>query len=313
MLGLVAGLVSSSAAALADDMADARSAYERGALAYKKKQYTEAAREFARADELVPNAVTLQEALKAAMKGDDAALGMTLVERAENRGGSAALTAAATEARDQFGKLAGRLAVACPDPRPCTVKIDGTPATSGQGRWVSAGDHRVEIGVGGETSAYSVAVAAGGRVDWKPSPSERKLEGLSGGGKSAGQAGAQPLVPKREGTGGEPDAAGPEPSSRTVLSPTWFYATLGATVAIGGVATWSLVDSLGKHNAYVDGEAASPDKGADLRTNILLGAAGVAVVGTVVVGVLSFSRAKESSASTTITLGAGSVSLTTRY
>src|SRR5262249_30308245 len=61
----------------------ARQAYDRGATAFDNKDYATAARELARADDLVPNNVALVTALKAALRADDAVLGMTLAERAD--------------------------------------------------------------------------------------------------------------------------------------------------------------------------------------------------------------------------------------
>jgi len=91
---LAAALMVAPLAARADDPEAARAAYDRGAAAFKAKRYAEAAAELVRADALAPNAVALESALKAAELADDAALAMTLADRAEQRAGVAEATRA---------------------------------------------------------------------------------------------------------------------------------------------------------------------------------------------------------------------------
>ncbi len=88
-LGLALGLLVAPAAAdpappgAAADRARAREAYDRGAAAHQRGDEATAARELALADAILPNPVTLQAALEAALAADDGALAITLCERAQ--------------------------------------------------------------------------------------------------------------------------------------------------------------------------------------------------------------------------------------
>src|SRR5579883_1459555 len=73
----------------------ARAAYDRGVAAFQKGDYAVAAHEFATADALSPNAVALHAGLDAAVRADEAVLGMELAERAKRVTGDTALEAAA--------------------------------------------------------------------------------------------------------------------------------------------------------------------------------------------------------------------------
>src|SRR5437868_1857130 len=76
----------------------ARQVYDRGAAAYNAKEYEKAAADFARADEMAPNDVTLTYALEAAVRSKSAPMVMELVTRVEKR--VAPGTALAKSAKD---------------------------------------------------------------------------------------------------------------------------------------------------------------------------------------------------------------------
>jgi hypothetical protein len=63
----------------------ARAVYDAGASAYDHQDFREAATQFARADELVPNQAVLRLALAAAVRAEDPVMAMNLVQRAERR------------------------------------------------------------------------------------------------------------------------------------------------------------------------------------------------------------------------------------
>src|SRR5688572_26773486 len=65
--------------------AEARAIYERGTRAFGTKDYALAAREFARADAVVPSNAALEAALEASLLAGDPVLGMQLAERASGR------------------------------------------------------------------------------------------------------------------------------------------------------------------------------------------------------------------------------------
>src|SRR5688572_108186 len=94
----------------AEDALDAaKRAYDRGAAAYDSGDYAVAAAELTRADEIVASDVTLELALRAAVKADDPRLSMRLVDRAEGRTKSASLTAAADAAKAKMAPRTGRV------------------------------------------------------------------------------------------------------------------------------------------------------------------------------------------------------------
>src|SRR5688500_2239864 len=96
------------------DMKAAGEAYDRAKAAYDKSQYSEAAADFARADALVPNPVTLELAVRAAVQAGDGALAMTLVERSERDKVTPGLGAAVRQAKFKFAKKTGKYLIECP-------------------------------------------------------------------------------------------------------------------------------------------------------------------------------------------------------
>lgn len=85
----------------------ARETYRRGKIAYDSGEYARAARAFAEADTLSPNEAVLEIGIAAAVRADDAALGMELVVRAERRG----MTATASAARARFESRVGQTVI----------------------------------------------------------------------------------------------------------------------------------------------------------------------------------------------------------
>jgi hypothetical protein len=102
----------------------AKEAYDQGIEAYKRGDLKGASQEFARADTLSPNAVSLQAALDAAIEADDAALVAELLERTKREPASPDLAASITAAHLRFE---GRLSPAASSSTPPT---SSTPATS---------------------------------------------------------------------------------------------------------------------------------------------------------------------------------------
>jgi hypothetical protein len=280
-LACAAGLLAGSVArdARADDVEAARQAYERGTSAYSRGDFAEAARRYATADELAPNPVTLESALKASIKADDAALGMTLVDRAERRSPTGPLEAAARRARAKFEGGAGKLIVRCADERPCGVKIDGTEQRAGSAVWLTAGAHQVEIS-GPSAGVFSVRVEGGREASWRPP-------------EQAAPAPPPPALPRVDRGPAEATQALPKPAPDSGgMSPAWFWIAAGTTAALGGVSIWSGVDTLSKHDDFVRGNDAAeePGRAAQTRTNVLLGALGAAAVTTGVLAIITFRR-----------------------
>ncbi len=87
---------------------------------------------------------------------------------------------------------------------------------------------------------------------------------------------------------------GRRPNLRTGLSPTWFFVATGVSVAVGAVTIWSGVDTLNaREDLDRDFDQLTPrerqqrvddGRGKEARTNVLLAATGVTVVGTAALG-----------------------------
>ncbi len=247
----------------ADDarLAEASALYERGSALHAAGQHLEAARAFARADELVPAAAALEAALVAVLETDDAVLGMELASRTAREPFREGHIALADRARARFGRSVGRIVVHCDG---CRVRIDGAPAPHGVATWLRIGPHRVEIevpGAPGETDARQVTVEPGAILtllplaDRPPPPA------------------APPLAPS---------PAPPIEAGDSGISPLWFWIALGVSGAAGAGTIASAADTANLHADFVDApsEALAADgERAELRTNALLGVTiGLAVV-----------------------------------
>jgi len=255
------------AAADAASVERAHAAYERAAADYDAGRYQAAAEGFARADELAPNPTALQMGVTAAVRADDAELGMTLVERADQRGLRGTNPAVET-ARQRFADRVGSVIVACPSA--CTVTIDGISMAPGVRRWVVVGPHEVDVDVGGTLQSFPIGV--------QPQPPVTVQARLPAGTASVSPAAApSPLAPSA------PEA----PTSG--LSPIWFWAGAAITLGLAGTSIASSLDTIHQHDVFLrdpTNAGASDGRSAQLRTNILWGATAAAAAATVLVGVV---------------------------
>lgn len=269
-------------AAWADSAMDrAAEAYDRAVEAQERGELERAAREFARADELVPSDVALEAALAAALRAGDARLAMELADRA-GRTSEARVTALASDARRTMGPRVGRLRVACP--LPCEVSIDGEAASPSGTVWLLPGEHRVELSRGGgEAEIRVVQIEGGAQVDVAPTPSAEPTS------EPASRVEPQPETPRELPGGAEASARG--------ISPWWLAGGAGVAAALGVGAGLAWADAQGRHDEFIAQgcvQVGSPscsgiaeDGSAALtRTNVLLGATAVAVVATAVVAVV---------------------------
>ncbi|HVY49070.1 MAG TPA: hypothetical protein VHB21_24440, partial [Minicystis sp.] len=225
--------------------------------------YAAAAREFALADELLPNPTALRQGLKDAIEAGDAPLAMTLADRAEKRGGSEAeLAKLVAAARAACGPRVGRLVLKCTGT--CQAELDGKPTGVNLPIWVDAGEHAVTFRIEGRVEQATAHVSAGSDVAVSPPP-------------PAASPAPTPVV-----------AAAPAPARRDGLSPAWFVAAAGVTTAVAGATIASGVDTLSKHDAYErdTSQVALKQAGqsAQTRTNVLLAVTGAAAAGTAALG-----------------------------
>lgn len=280
---MAAAVSALSSAAAAGDPDAARKAYDKASEAFARKSYAEAAAGFAIADSLEPNPVALDSALKAALQADDPVLAMQLVERAESRPKDPRVEASAKKAREKFASRAGRLSVTCPDERGCSAKLDGVTLELGKRVWVRPGVQRVDVVVENATTGHAVDVPAGGTTDFVPPAPPR-----------AAPPAPTPTSPAPAVQTPQPRPAAPAPAGRPPpaeddrgISPAWFVVGAVATAALAGVTIWSGVDTLERHDAFVDGDDSqkAPGEDAQLRTNLLLGGTLLSAAGTAVTGI----------------------------
>jgi hypothetical protein len=254
----------------AEDKRQAAAAYARATEANERGDFVVAARELALADDLMPNAVTLQAALEAALDADAAALGMDLVVRAEKRGDSGEIGALAAKARKRFSGRVGRVQVVCPAEKACTATIDGENLSPQKEHFILAGKHVAIVTVGTTATRRDVDVPPMGLV----------------------------IVTGPDSTKQETPATNSNPG----LSPVWFVTGLVATVGTGVGMAISGADTKEKHEMFVASRCSEPGaiatctsladdgQGAQTRTNVLVGATAALGLTTIVLGVMTFSK-----------------------
>ncbi len=237
----------------------AAEAYDEGVERYRQRRFGEAARAFARADELSPHPIALRQALEAAALADDPALAMALAERVEAReGATGEASALVARARARYGDKAGKFVLRCP-PRAadCGALVDGDAAALGPplGGWALAGVHTVHLKAAGRLEPRTVFLGGGQTLELSP--------------VLAGPAS---------------ERAAPAPGGGAGLRPGWFWGGLALTGALGVASAWSALDTASRHDDFRrdrEAGAAGPgqaDEGraAQARTNAL-GAATIAV------------------------------------
>lgn len=244
----------------------AKEAYDQGSKAFDEGDFATAARQYARADALAPHPIALRWAIVASVRAGDPVLAMTLVDRADDRSADASLDKAVNEAREAFAARVASLTVRCPPRTTCEARVDGSEVRPGERVYYLPGKHRVEVTTKGVLTDRWVDLAGGQSSevigDAPPPPAPR-----------ARPAPRKPVEPEPEGG-----------------SPAWFGVTLGVTAVLGGVAIWSGVDTLQRHEDYLAAptpEGYDDGRDAQLRTNILIGATAAAGVATVFVGIFA--------------------------
>lgn len=244
---LALALALAATTARADDSRKeaAREAYERGAAAYDAGENVRAATELARADEISPNPIALELAIKAAVRADDPRLALALASRAESRRGPASLDAAAEAARARMEPRVGRVTARCAAGTVCAATVDGEAVEADAPVVVLPGERRVVIETAGRREAFTVWVGLRERVTVRA---------------TAGRA----IAPVGRAT--------EVPSEPAGLGPGWFWASVGLTAAVGGAALVSALDTQARHDDFVAAPSAARSdagRGAQLRTNLL--------------------------------------------
>jgi hypothetical protein len=250
----------------------ARTAYDDAVSAHERSDYPRAARGFAHADRLVPKDSALRDAIAEATRADDAPLALMLVARARRSPQNAELQQIAANARDKFRGRAGRYQSECAEP--CSVEVDGKEADPELEGWIPVGSHVIALTTEGYRDEHRVEIL----------PLETTVVTF-----------ARPKPKPAAITLSTPQALPESPAgpSRGGLSPAWFWAGAGLTLALAGASVASGLDVTSRrddfdaHRCSAAGSAACDDlassgRGAVTRTNILLGGAVVVGVATLV-------------------------------
>jgi hypothetical protein len=250
---LALGLAVAPAARAQGDKTAAAAAFDAAVARFERAEFAEAARGFLEADRIAPSAVAITNAIAAARRANDHLLAARAAERAIARGD--ALVEARAALADAAAHL-GRLEITC-DASPCAVTVDGEPAV-GASTYVLPGVHRVEARSGAAVAAERAVCVAG----------------------AAYRVPLHPVV---------------APVAPPAAVPTWpkpaFYAGLGVTAALAGVATALGVDALAAKRALPAAPTQADEDRVMARahrtTAVFVGAA-TAAVGTAIFGVLAF-------------------------
>jgi hypothetical protein len=257
------------------DRTRAADAYERGRIANERGDFARAARELALADSIIPDAVTLRAALKAATLADDAVLGTQLLERTSRAPMDRALAEAAADARVRFAHRTGRIVVTCPGAARCMVTIDGEAVKPAEARVVSIGVHTVSVQGDGPLEQRMLDVAADQTV-----PVELSAP------SSTPTAVPVPAPPEKLAT-----------PARTGISPAWFVTAAAATAIVGGAAIGFAVNTAHVHGQFTSdgcGNSSPPSECDTLRSSgltsqgredALFAAAGILGAATVAIGI----------------------------
>ena len=306
-----------TASARADDASkQARAEYDAGAAAYEKKDYTTAARHFARADERVPNSRALQLAMAASLSSTDGVLALELVERAETRAVDGALAELAQRLKRKFAGAAGKIRLVCPVDVPCTATVDEDAertVEAGHSVWVAPGKHVAHLRARdkGKSVDREVTVTAGATADVTASSADLAPLATIG-------AGATPKDDTRE--------LQPPPEIRaerhsTGVAPVYFWTALGVTTAAAATATVFTVITKGKHDDFVSSpsqQTADDGKSAQTLARVAWGVTGAFAATTIVLAALTdFHPSSKKSAAKgdawSVAVGPGSVLVVGRF
>lgn len=301
LFGGILAVAISLGAGVASAQSSAGDLYDKGSAAFAAGRYQEAADAFARADELAPNDVALESALKSVVLADDAALGMTLVERAEGRATAPALAEARDKAREAFRDRASKVTLRCPASDPgCTLTLEGEKVEPGVPRFRKVGSYGLTAVTSGESRVHTIEVQAGRELDFTVPVAE-------------GQP-PPPVAPPPQPPAPLPFSTTPTPAPDETddggLSPAWFWVGLGATIAAGGATVGVGAYTLSLHDDFEAGDDSAEDPGrtAQTATNVLIGLTGALAVTTVVLGVVSLGG-DEPEAALSVELGPGHAGL----
>lgn len=213
----------------------AADAFDEGTRAFKSGRFEEAADLFETADRLAPNASALGNAIRARRSAKQGAKAATLAATALARfPDDAPLRDLAQGVLKANERLYFRVKVSCQPA--CSLVVDekvfGSQSQLSAVIFLDPGEHTIKAGWSqGRTRTASIQAQKGG--------------------SDAVSLEAPPLPPPPASSSAPPPPPPPassapvvEPAPSTGLSPWFFIAGVGATVVVGGLATWSGLDTL---------------------------------------------------------------------
>ncbi len=255
--------------ARADDAAaDARAAYDEGLAAHENGDEKTAARDFAKADAILPSNEALEAATASALRADDAILGMTLVERASSRQLDGRAADTIERARRAFAPRVSTVVIDCNGAEECAAAVDDAAPVDAHVAFLALpGKHSIAISRDKNRQFVNISV---------------------GGGEAIRIAQQSPQL--------APENPTPQKESSSVARPI-AYAALGVTLVLGGFSIASGVDAKSKRTDFENGncgtdaaastspsascnDLASSGHAAQVRTNWLFATTAIAAVGT---------------------------------
>lgn len=231
--------------------------YDRGASAYDSGRFEEALSTLARAEALLPNDVTLELALRAALRTSQAPEAMALAERATGRGER--VIAVARLVRRKFEQRVGTLRVLCGN---CEARLAGQQLEPGASRLVEVGQHELWISSGPSSRVYPIRIDPAQQLDFRLESS----------------------------TVAAPSRRDPAPEAGRVarVSPAWMWLAAGVSTALSAATIVSAIDTRARYERFrnePDEAHARAGMSSQARTNWLLGGTLLSVGTTVVLGV----------------------------
>jgi tetratricopeptide (TPR) repeat protein len=277
---------------VADAATCGKKEFEKGVAAYQQGDFGSAMLHFKQALAYRPHPVV---AFNLALAEGKSGLLVEAVARLEqvlaDPQSSAKLKTNATRERDGFAAGIGAILLESALASGVQATVDGAPLTgSPPAIQVNPGKHQVLVRVDGRAIVdRSISVNPGERVRLAISR-EREVS---------------VVVPP---PARQPDNKPPvQPTPKKGIDPVWFYGSAGVTLVLGGVTTWSALDT---KSAYDDYKAALPTLTQDeidrqvsdghakeTRTNVLLGATALAALGSAALGVFAVNWGSSDTAS----------------
>jgi len=253
------------------ELVAAAAKYDEGVAAQARGDYASAAAAFTQADDMLPDPVALEAAVRAATLGDLATTAMQLTQRATRGSTTESLWRAVEEAKARFESRVGALTIECAD---CQAREGAVELPVNSERFLLVGQHVVELIVAGIGESHRVDILAGTVVVLRP----------------LARVGAADVPSPPPSSPSQRSATGPDGASTRGWSPIWFVGGAALTAVAGGLTVWSGLDTLARHDDFLGeptSERASDGQRAETRTYVLGGVTAGFGLATVALGLFA--------------------------